>query len=177
MRRSGTLVAEGGVGVPAAAVACASLAVRSRGRREKGTAVHGSAARTAALAKLGFAAGLVVQELGWDHDCDDEIRTAVEALTGGQLEDEDYADGADAVLLWFRTHDDDLVDSLVDGLTDLVGNGFLVLCTPRAGRDGHVDPSEIEDAALTAGLHPAGVAQVSGTWSVVRLVRPKGGRR
>ena len=132
---------------------------------------------TAGLAKLGFTPGQVVQELGWDEDADHALRVAVEAVTGSPLEDEGYGDGADAALVWFRAEDEDLVDVLVDGLTNLVGNGFLVLCTPRAGRDGHVEPSEIEDAAVTAGLHPAGSVQVCRDWSVVRLVTPKGGRR
>ena len=30
--------------------------------------------------------------------------------SGTELEDEDYDDGADGVLLWFRDGDDDLVD-------------------------------------------------------------------
>ena len=32
--------------------------------------------------RMGFRAGQVVQELGWDEDCDDDIRLAVEAATG-----------------------------------------------------------------------------------------------
>lgn len=134
-------------------------------------------AMTAGLAKLGFAAGQIVQEIGWDNDVDEGLRVAVEHVVGSRLEDESYGDGADAVLVWFRADDDDLVDTLVDGLTNLVDRGFLVLATPRAGQDGHVEPSEIEDAATSAGLHPAGVAQLSRAWSVVRLVTPRGGRR
>lgn len=129
------------------------------------------------LGKLGFAAGQIVQELGWDEDCDDAVRTAVEAVIGSRLEDESYADGADGVLLWFRDEDGDLVDVLVDALTNLVDRGFLVLATPRAGQPGQVEASDIEDAALTAGLHPAGTVNISRTWSLVRIVAPKGQRR
>ncbi len=135
------------------------------------------AALGAALAKLGFAPGQVVQELGWDQDADDAVRFGVEDLTGTDLEDESYADGADAALIWYRDGDDDLVDTLVDALTDLVGGGFLVLATPRAGRTGHVEASDVEDAALSAGLHPAGAANVSATWTTTRLVAPRSGRR
>lgn len=130
-----------------------------------------------ALAKLGFAPGQVVQELGWDDDADDALRFGIEDLTGTELEDESYGDGADAVLIWYRDDDDDLVDTLVDALTDLVGQGFLVLATPRAGRPGHVEASDVEDAALSAGLHTAGAANVSAAWTTTRMVAPRAARR
>jgi hypothetical protein len=126
---------------------------------------------------MGFALGQVVQELGWDGDVDDALRVEVEALVGSALEDEGYADGADAVLLWFRDGDDDLVDVLVDALGNLVDRGFLVLATPRSGRQGHVEASEIQDAALTAGLHPAGSAPAGPDWTATRLVAPRSQRR
>ncbi|MEO8828768.1 DUF3052 domain-containing protein [Lapillicoccus sp.] len=130
-----------------------------------------------ALAKLGFVARQVVQEIGYDSDVDDELRFAIEDLTTTELEDEDYADVADAVLVWFRHDDGDLVDTLVDALTNLADDGFVVLLTPRAGQRDHVDPSEIEESATTAGLHSAGVANVSADWGVQRLVSPRGQRR
>ena len=55
--------------------------------------------------------------------------------------------------------------------------GFVVLLTPKAGHPDHVDASEIEEAAVTAGLHTAGGASVSTEWSSVRLVAPRGARR
>ncbi len=131
----------------------------------------------AALARLGFVARQVVQEIGYDSDVDDGLRFAIEDLTTTELEDEDYADVADAVLVWFRHGDDDLVDTLVDALTNLADDGFVVLLTPRAGQRDHVDPSEIEESATTAGLHSAGVANVSADWGVQRLVSPRGQRR
>ncbi|MDQ2781005.1 MAG: DUF3052 domain-containing protein [Actinomycetota bacterium] len=130
-----------------------------------------------ALAKLGFVARQVVQEIGYDSDVDDELRFAIEDLTTTELEDEDYSDVADAVLVWFRHDDGDLVDTLVDALTNLADDGFVVLLTPRAGQRDHVDPSEIEESATTAGLHSAGVANVSADWGVQRLVSPRGQRR
>ena len=39
--------------------------------------------------RLGLAAGQVVQEFGYDDDVDDELRAAVEELTGNELADED----------------------------------------------------------------------------------------
>lgn len=135
--------------------------------------MHGSAgvaAFTSGLSKLGFTPGQVVQELGWDDDVDEALRAGVEQVVGSALEDESYADGADGVLVWFRSFDGDLVDVLVDALTNLVDRGCLVLATPRADQDGHVEPSEIEDAAVAAGLHPSGVANLSREWTVQRLV-------
>ena len=142
--------------------------------------MHGSAgvaAFTSGLSKLGFTPGQVVQELGWDDDVDEALRAGVEQVVGSALEDESYADGADGVLVWFRSYDGDLVDVLVDALTNLVDRVCLVLATPRADQDGHVEPSEIEDAAVAAGLHPSGVANLSREWTVQRLVAPRSQRR
>ena len=142
--------------------------------------MHGSAgvaAFTSGLSKLGFTPGQGVQELGWDDDVDEALRAGVEQVVGSALEDEGYADGADGVLVWFRSFDGDLVDVLVDALTNLVDRGCLVLATPRADQDGHVEPSEIEDAAVAAGLHPSGVANLSREWTVQRLVAPRSQRR
>lgn len=142
--------------------------------------MHGqaeAAAVVAGLAKLGFSAGQVVQELGWDADSDESLRLAIEELTGNVLEDDGYADGADGVLVWFRSFDGDLVDILVDALTNLVDRGALVLATPRADQDGHVEPSEIADAAVAAGLHPSVVVNLSREWALQRLEAPRSQRR
>lgn len=157
---------------------CPTLITRAHER--KGSKVQGSAqagTTGGALDKLGFAPGQVIQEIGWDDDVDEALRATVEEVVGSPLEDEAYAAGADGVLVWFREDDGDLVDVFVDALTNLVDRGFLVLCTPRAGKPGHVEPSDIEDAALAAGLHPAGSANVSRDWAVLRVVAPKGQRR
>lgn len=118
-----------------------------------------------------------MQELGWDTDVDEDVRLAIEDLTTTELQDEDYGDVADAVVVWFREGDDDLFETLVDALTNLAEGGFVVLLTPKAGRPDHVDASEIEEAAVTAGLHTAGSANVSREWGAVRLVAPRGQRR
>ena len=136
-----------------------------------------AAASKGLVAKLGFATGQVVQEFGYDEDVDDDFRLAVEDLCGSELEEEDYADVADAVVLWWRDDDGDLADALVDGLTNLSEGGFIVLLTPKAGRAGHVDPSEIQEATLTAGLHASGSSNAAGEWNGSRLVAPKTDRR
>ena len=66
---------------------------------------------------------MVVQELGWDSDTDDELRIAIEDALDSDMVDGDYGNVVDAVLLWWRNEDGDLVDGLVDSLTDLVGGG------------------------------------------------------
>ena len=136
-----------------------------------------AAATNGSVAKLGFAAGQVVQEFGYDHDVDDEFRLAIEELCGSELEDENYGDVADAVVLWWREDDGDLIDALVDGLTNLAEGGFIVLLTPKAGRDGFVDAADIQEAALTAGLHGSGSTNAARDWNGSRLVAPKSARR
>lgn len=136
-----------------------------------------AAATKGLVAKLGFATGQVAQEFGYDHDVDDDFRLAVEGLCGSELVEEDYGDVADAVLLWWREDDGDLVDALVDGLTNLAEGGFIVLLTPKAGRVGHVDASDIQEATLTAGLHSSGSTNAAGEWNGSRLVAPKTDRR
>ncbi|WP_347353779.1 DUF3052 domain-containing protein [Intrasporangium sp.] len=134
-------------------------------------------AGAAPLGKLGFAQGQVIQEFGYDDDVDDGVRLAIEQLVQGELEDEDFDEGADGVLIWYRDGDEDLGDLLVDGLTKLFDQGFVVLMTPKAGRVGHVEASEVEEAASTAGLQTGGIVNVCANWSASRLMSPKGPRR
>lgn len=140
------------------------------------TADHAERQRNLAQ-RLGLKPGQVVQELGYDDDCDEELRAAAAAATGNDLVDEDYEDVADVVLLWWREDDGDLVDALVDALTLLADGGVIWLVTPKAGRDGHVEPSDIGEAAPTAGLTQTSSVSAAPEWSGTRLVRPKSGRR
>ncbi len=135
------------------------------------TATNGPAGR------LGLRAGQVVQEFGYDDDVDEELRASVEALTGNELADEDAQDVVDAALYWWRDEDGDLVDALVDALTNLADGGVIWLLTPKSGRPGHVEPSEIEDAAPTAGLHATSTISASRDWTGTRLATPRAGRR
>src|SRR4051794_31430483 len=124
-------------------------------------------------ARLGFTVGTVVQELGWDNDTDDDLRVAVEDAIDADMVDGDYGNVVDAVILWWRDDDGDLVDGLVDALTDLVGGGAIWLLTPKIGRSGAVDPAEIAEAAPLAGLAQTTTAAVSNDWAATRLVAPK----
>ncbi|MFD6231466.1 DUF3052 domain-containing protein [Streptomyces sp. NPDC060232] len=123
-------------------------------------------------ARLGFQSEQVVQEIGYDDDVDQEFRDLVEELVG-ELVDEDYDDVADAVLLWFREDDGDLTDALVDA-TELVEDGALILLlTPKTGRDGYVEASDISEAAETAGLSQTRSVSVGKEWAATKLVTPK----
>ncbi len=125
---------------------------------------------------LGIESGLAVQELGWDSDVDEDLRSEVLDVL-----DEDFIyeaiEAVDVVLLWWRDDDGDLTDGLVDALTDLSPTGYLWLFSPRVGRDGYIEPSDLSEAALTAGLALANTANVSKDWQAQKLVRPKGSRR
>lgn len=123
--------------------------------------------------RLGFQPGQVVQEFGYDDDCDQELREGIEELTGAELADEDYDDVPDAVLLWFREDDGDLTDALVDATTAVDDGAPIILLTPKTGRPGHVEPSDIGEAAATAGLAQTSSFNASRDWSGSRLVTPK----
>jgi Protein of unknown function (DUF3052) len=136
------------------------------------TADHAEEQRNLA-SRLGLQPGQVVQELGFDEDVDDEVREAIVELTGNELVDEDYEDVVDVVLLWWREEDGDLVDALIGSKTPLADGGFIWLLTPKAGRAGHVEPSDIGEAAPTAGLSQTSSVSAARDWSGTRLVAPK----
>ena len=124
--------------------------------------------------KFGLAEGWVVQELGFDEDCDTSVSDAIASVA--EIVSEDYDDVVDAVLLWWRDEDGDLVDALVDSLVPLADNGVIWLMTPKPGRSGHVEPSDISDAAPTAGLQATSTINAAANWQGTRLVAPKSRR-
>jgi Protein of unknown function (DUF3052) len=126
--------------------------------------------------RLGIKPGQVVQELGYDEDVDEEMRDAIAAVEGVELVDEDYDDVVDVVLLWWREGDGDLVDALVDASPPLADGGYIWLLTPKAGRPNHVEPSDIGEAAPTAGLSQTSSLSAGRDWSATRLVAPRARR-
>ena len=136
-----------------------------------GTTQTGST--SGAADRLGIKPGMVVQELGWDDDADDELRVAIEDTIDADMVDGDYGNVVDTVLLWWRADDGDLVDGLVDALTDLVGGGAIWLLTPKVGRPGAVDPADIAEGAPIAGLSQTTTATVSKEWGATQLLAPK----
>jgi hypothetical protein len=126
--------------------------------------------------RMGFSAGQVVLEIGVDPDVDEDLRKAIESAAGSAMVGEEFDDVADLVVLWWREDDGDLVDALVDALSAITSGGVVWLFTPKAGRDGHVEPSEIGEAARTAGLSSTKSISAAADWAGTRLVAPKLGR-
>jgi hypothetical protein len=123
--------------------------------------------------KLGIESGQVVGELGWDEDVDDDVRAAVEERCGSELLDEDADEVLDVILLWWRENDGDLVDELMDATGPLAEDGVIWVLTPKTGRPGHVEPSDIAEAVPTAGLAQTSNISVGPDWTGTRLVSPK----
>ena len=118
--------------------------------------------------------GMTVQELGWDEDCDSTISEAIEDAIGAALEEEDSQEPCDAVLLWFREEDGDLVDGLVDATRNLTDHGKIWLLTPAAGTEGTIEPGIIAESAQLAGLTQTKANRL-GQWQAAVLVsRGKG---
>jgi hypothetical protein len=126
--------------------------------------------------RFGLEPGMVVMEMGYDDDVDHELRDALIERCG-ELVDEDTDEVVDAVLLWFRDGDGDLVDLLVDALGPLADNGVIWLLTPKAGREGHIEPGEITESAPTAGLQQTTTISAGKDWSGARLVAPRANRK
>lgn len=126
--------------------------------------------------RFGIEPGMVVMEMGYDDDVDHDLR---DALTDrcGELVDEDTDEVVDAVLLWYRDGDGDLFELLVETLSPLADNGVVWLLTPKAGRSGHVEPSDVAEAAPTAGLQQTSTVNAGKDWSAARLVLRRGDRK
>ena len=126
------------------------------------------AAAQGLASKFGLADGLVIQEVGFAKDCDTAVSQAIASVA--ELVDESYEDVVDGVLLWFREDDGDLVDALMDALVELTETGVIWLMTPKVGRSGHIEPSDIADAAPTVGLATTSTINAATDWQGTRLV-------
>ncbi|KGA15649.1 hypothetical protein GM50_16605 [freshwater metagenome] len=127
--------------------------------------------------RMGFAAGELILEVGYGPDCDDVLRSEISKITGTELIEGETTEVVDAVILWWREGDGDLVDELMDALTYLTETGPIWVLTPKLGRDGHVDSSEIQDAAPIAGLSQTSTLALAKDWAGTRLVARKAGKR
>lgn len=126
--------------------------------------------------RLGLQAGLTVQELGYDDDVDEDLRSGIEHVVESDLVDEDFDDVVDVVIMWWREDDGDLVDALVDAIGPLADHGVVWLITPKPGRAGHVEAEDIADAAPTAGLQQTSTISAGAQWQGTRLVAPRAKR-
>ena len=126
---------------------------------------------------MGIQQGFLVLERGFGADTDETIRKEISETTGTDLLDENSQEVVDAVITWWREDDGDLIDELVDCLTYLSESAPIWLLTPKVGRDGHVEPSDIQDSAQTAGLSLTSTIPASKDWTATRLVARKSGRK
>jgi hypothetical protein len=131
---------------------------------------------SSAVSRLGFKPNQIVQELGWDEDVDDSLRQAIEEVIDGELIEE-AMESVDVVLLWWRDEDGDLVDGLVDAATDLNDKGYIWLLTPKVGREGFVEATDLSEGAVTAGLALTTTVPITDDWTASKLVPPRGPRR
>lgn len=126
---------------------------------------------------MGFEPGELVLEIGHGPDADQPLRSAICATTGTALIEEETEEVVDAVIIWWRDGDGDLEDVLVDALTYLSESGPVWVLTPKAGRDGHVEPSDIQSAAPNVGLSQTSSLSVAADWCATRLVARKTAKR
>jgi hypothetical protein len=126
---------------------------------------------------MGLAKDDLVLEVGHDTDCDSTLRDQIMSITGTTFLEGSTNEVVDAVIIWWRDGDGDLVDELMDALTYLFENGAIWVMTPKAGRDGHVEPSDIQDAAPIAGLSVTSTIALAKDWTATRLVARKAGKR
>ncbi|WP_122940963.1 DUF3052 domain-containing protein [Brachybacterium sp. EE-P12] len=118
---------------------------------------------------LNLTTGQIVQEIGYDDDVDHDLRDAIEDLIGDEMEDEDTQEIVDAVVLWWREDDGDLTDALVDTLRNIEAGAPVWLLTPKAGRDGHVMPGDVQESAEIAGLRVMSTLSLATDWTGTRL--------
>jgi hypothetical protein len=126
---------------------------------------------------MGLAKDDLVLEVGHDSDCDSTLRDQLMAITGTQFLEGSTSEVVDAVIIWWREGDGDLVDELMDALTYLSETGPIWVLTPKVGRDGDVEPSDIQDAAPIAGLSVTSTIALAKDWTATRLVARKAGKR
>jgi hypothetical protein len=127
--------------------------------------------------RMGFAKGELILEIGYGADCDDALRTEIKKIVATDFHENSTNEVVDAVLLWFRDGDGDLVDELMDAMAYLSETGPIWVLTPKVGRRGHVEPSDIQDAAPTCGLSQTSTLVVAQDWTATRLVARKAGKR
>jgi hypothetical protein len=63
---------------------------------------------------MGLAKDDLVLEVGLDTDCDSTLRDQLMAITGTKFLEGSTSEVVDAVILWWREGDGDLVDELMD---------------------------------------------------------------
>jgi DUF3052 family protein len=125
--------------------------------------------------RMGLRPAMIVMEIGYDDDVDDDLRAMIEEYTGEEIVGEDSDEVVDVVLIWYRDGDGDLGDLLVDAIGPLADDGFIWVLTPKRGRAEYVEPSDIAEAASVAGLSQTSITTAGTEWSAARLTSRKSG--
>ena len=126
---------------------------------------------------MGFKKGDLIVEVGRGSESDSSVRDLICSITGTDFLDGQSQEVVDAVIIWWREGDGDLVDALMDALTYLSQSGVIWVLTPKIGRAGHVEPSDTQDAAPIAGLSQTSALSIAPDWTATRLVARKVGKR
>lgn len=130
---------------------------------------------TSMVDRLGIQPSTIVMEIGYAEDVDEDLRDAVIDRCG-EIVDEDTDEVVDVVLLWWREDDGDLVETLMDARSPLADTGVIWLLSPKPGRPGCPEPSEVSEAVLTVGFQQTSSINAARDWSGAQLVTPKAGR-
>ena len=126
---------------------------------------------------MGFKKGDLILEVGHGGESDSTVRDSICSITGTDFLDGQSQEVVDAVIIWWRDGDGDLVDELMDALTYLSQSGVIWVLTPKVGRRGHVEPSDVQDAAPIAGLSQTSTLSIATDWTATHLVARKANRR
>lgn len=127
---------------------------------------------------LGIEPAMTVTELGYGRDVDEALRTSVIERCGSELRTGSTGAADDVVLVWFRESDGDLIDILTEARTWVAQTGAVWLLTPKTGRPGYVEPSDIGEASPSAGLRQSTTVSACRDWLGTRLIAPTtAGRR
>jgi hypothetical protein len=122
---------------------------------------------------MGFEKGQLILEIGHGSDCDENLRQQIVEIVGEPFIQNDTNEVVDCVLIWFREDDGDLTDELVDALAFLSETGTIWVLTPKVGRDGHVEASDIQDAVNIAGLSQTSTIAVAPNWTATKIMHRK----
>ena len=122
---------------------------------------------------MGFEKGQLILEIGHGSDCDENLRQQIVEIIGEPFIQNDTNEVVDCVLIWFREDDGDLTDELVDALAYLSESGTIWVLTPKVGRDGHVEASDIQDAVNIAGLSQTSTIAVAPNWTATKIMHRK----
>ena len=123
--------------------------------------------------RMGFEKGQLILEIGHGSDCDENLRQQIVEIVGEPFIQNDTNEVVDCVLIWFREDDGDLTDELVDSLAFLSESGTIWVLTPKVGRDGHVQASDIQDAVNIAGLSQTSTIAVAPNWTATKIMHRK----